>query len=185
MTTTHLRHDDQSGFSLIEVMVATGVLTAGLLSLAGMFAVGMLHVRSSSPSLVAREKAREAVESVHTARDMRIITWNEIRNKSQGGKFLNGEVDMKAPGDDGLVNTDDDTGLEEQMTPGLDNVLGTSDDEHMPLRDYKREIQITDLPDPIAGGNYDDLRQLRVIIRYKVGGAWRTYTLSTYISSYS
>jgi hypothetical protein len=178
-----MRHDD-SGFSLIEVMVATGVLTAGLLGLAGVFAVGMLHVRSSSPSLVAREKAREAVESVHTARDMRIITWNEIRNEGQGGKFVDGEVDMKSPGEDGLVNTDDDEGLEEQLTPGLDNVLGTSDDEHMPLRDYKREIQITDLPHP-EGGIYDDLRQLRVIIRYKVGGAWRAYTLSTYISSYS
>jgi prepilin-type N-terminal cleavage/methylation domain-containing protein len=179
-----MRHDDESGFSLIEVMVATGVLATGLLSLAGIFTVGMLHVRSSSPSLVAREKAREAVESVHTARDMRVITWNEIRNESQGGKFLNGELDMKSPGEDGLVNTDDDDGIEEQLTPGLDNVLGTDDDVRSPLKDYKREIQITDLPHP-DGGNYDDLRQLRVIIRYKVGGAWRSYTLATYISSYS
>jgi prepilin-type N-terminal cleavage/methylation domain-containing protein len=179
-----MQYGDESGFSLIEVMVATGVLAAGLLSLAGIMTVGMLHVRSSSPALVAREKAREAVESVHTARDMRVITWAEIRNKDRGGKFLDGEVDMKSPGEDGLVNTDDDEGVEEQMLPGVDNVLGTSDDEHLPLRDYKREIQITDLAHP-DGGNYDDLRQLRVIIRYKVGGTWRSYTLSTYISSYS
>jgi prepilin-type N-terminal cleavage/methylation domain-containing protein len=179
-----MRHDTESGFSLIEMMIATGVLAAGLLSLAGIFTVGMLQVRSSSPSLIAREKAREAVESVHTARDMRVITWDEIRNVARGGKFKDGELDMKAPGDDGLVNTADDDGLEEQVTPGLDNVLGTDDDVHTPLRDFKREIQITDLPHP-DGGNYDDLRQLRVIIKYKVGSAWRTYTLSTYISSYS
>jgi hypothetical protein len=181
---TRISHDE-SGFSLVEVMVATGVLVAGLLSLAGVFAVGMLHVRSSSPSLVAREKAREAVESVHTARDMRVITWDQIRNKSRGGTFLDGEVDMKSPGPDGLCNTDDDDGVEELLTPGLDNVLGTSDDEHTPLRDYKRQVEITDLPDPVAGGVYEDLRQLRVTIKYKVGGTWRTYTLSTYISSYS
>lgn len=184
MTTTQMRHDE-SGFSLVEVMVATGILVAGLLSLAGVFAVGMLHVRSSSPSLIAREKAREAVESVHTARDMRVVTWDQIRNKSRGGKFLDGEVDMKSPGLDGLCNTDDDDGVEEMLTPGLDNVLGTSDDVHMPLTDYKRQVEITDIPDPIAGGNYQDLRQLRVIVRYKVGGTWRTYTLTTYISSYS
>ena len=122
---------------------------------------------------MAREKAREAVESVHTARDMRVITWNEIRNESRGGKFLDGELDMKSPGEDGLVNTDDDDGIEEQLTPGLDNVLGTDDDVHAPLKDYKREIQITDLPHP-DGGTYDDLRQVRVIIRYKVGGTWRS-----------
>jgi prepilin-type N-terminal cleavage/methylation domain-containing protein len=179
-----MRHDSESGFSLIEMMVATGVLAAGLLSLAGIFTVGMIQVRSSSPSLIAREKAREAVESVHTARDMRVITWDEIRNQGRGGKFKDGELDMKAPGDDGLVNTDDDDGLEEMVTPGLDSVLGTDDDVHTPLRDFKREIQITDLPHP-DGGVYDDLRQLRVIIKYKVGSAWRSYTLSTYISSYS
>jgi uncharacterized protein (TIGR02598 family) len=175
---------NESGFSLIETTIATGVLSAGLLSLAGVFALGMQHVRSSSPSLIAREKAREAVESVHTARDMRVITWNEIRNFSRGGKFLDGELDVRAAGDDGLVNTDDDEHIEEQVTPGLDGVLGTDDDVRTPLTDYKREIEITDLEDD-DGAPYEDLRLLRVIVKYKIGGAWRTYTLTTYVSSYS
>ena len=57
------------GFSLVEVIVATGILATGLLSLAGVFSIGMIHMAASSPGIIAREKAREAVESVHTARD--------------------------------------------------------------------------------------------------------------------
>ena len=51
------------GFSLIEVIVATGILATGLLSLAGVFSLGMVHMAGSSPGIIAREKAREAVES--------------------------------------------------------------------------------------------------------------------------
>jgi hypothetical protein len=91
---------------------------------------------------------------------------------------------MKKPGDDGLVNTIDDDGIEEQVTPGLDNVLGSEDDVHTRLTDFKRQIEITELDDA-DGNTYDDLRQIRVIIKYKVGGAWRQYTLTTYISSFS
>jgi hypothetical protein len=29
-----------------------------------------------------------------------------------------------------------------------------------------------------------NLRQIKVIVRYKVDGAWRSYTLITYISSF-
>ena len=49
------------------------ILATGLLSLAGVFVLGLNHLASSSAALIAREKAREAVESVHTARDTRVI----------------------------------------------------------------------------------------------------------------
>ena len=98
--------------------------------------------------------------------------------------FLTGEQPMYRAGDDGLVNTADDAvrGLEKQA--GNDNLLGTSDD--IPLTDFTREIQITNL---FADGSLvivnPNLRQIRVIVKYKVGGNWRTYTLTTYISSFS
>ena len=57
-----------------------GILATGLLSLAAVFAMGLNQLKGSSANLIAREKAREAVESVHTARDTRIITWAQIRN---------------------------------------------------------------------------------------------------------
>ena len=136
---------------------------------------------SSSPTLVAREKAREAVESVHTARDMRVITWAQINNTSvTGGRFAVGAQPLLQPGADGLVNTaDDPTTLEEEITPGPDSILGTSDDVHVPLANLWRTIAITDI------SGEPSLRQLRVTIRYQVGTTTRTYVLTTYVSSFA
>ena len=73
---------DDAGFSLIETMIAMAILATGLLSLAGVFIMGLNQLTGSSAALIAREKAREAVESVHTARDTRVITWCQIYNVS-------------------------------------------------------------------------------------------------------
>ena len=48
---------DEAGFSLAESMVALAVLTFGLLGLAQVFTLGLGIVRTSSPDLIAREKA--------------------------------------------------------------------------------------------------------------------------------
>jgi prepilin-type N-terminal cleavage/methylation domain-containing protein len=172
------------GFSLIEVIVATGILATGLLSLAGIFSIGMIHMAASSPGIIAREKAREAVESVHTARDTGNTPWTKIRNVSAAGAFLVGPQPMYAPGVDGLANTADDATAGLEKLPGVDNTLNTPDD--IPLRDYTREIQITDMfmdyQPTVVNPN---LRQIRVIVRYKAAGFWRTYTLMTYVSSFS
>ena len=105
---------DQRGFSLIEMIVAMSILLVGLLGLAQVFYLGMVNASTSSAHLIAREKAREAIESVHTARDTRTIAWSAIRNVNApqpctatsrrlraqpamtftavgGGVFLNGE----------------------------------------------------------------------------------------------
>lgn len=176
---------DDRGFSLIEVMVAMLVLVIGLLSLVGVAAVGIQRTSASSPMLIAREKAREAIESVHTARDTGLLTWPKIFNVPDGGVFLTGPQSLKVAGPDGLVNTADDGVIETITSPGPDGVLGTGDDIVTSLDNYTREIEITRL-------NYDgtatvnpNLRQLKVIVRYKVDGIWQAYTITTYISSYS
>ncbi len=175
------RHGE-AGFSLVETIIAMGILATGLLSLAGVFVMGLNNMAGSSNNLIAREKAREAVESVHTARDTRVITWAQINNVSNGGVFLNGQQDVKRPGVDGLVNTADDSSqpIETLKGPGPDGTLGTPDDTSIPLTDYKRQIVISELtvPNPT-------LRQVTVIVSYKVNRATRTYTLTTYISSIS
>jgi hypothetical protein len=173
-----------SGISLAETMVAMGILTVGLLALAQVFVAGMAHMATSSADVIAREKAREAVESVHTARDTRVISWAQIRNVASGGVFLNGPQPLRGvPGSegDGLVNTADDAGLpaETIVAPGPDGVLGSDDDIRSPLNGFTREIEIQD----IAGS--PALRQLRVILRYRVGNQARTYTLTTFVSSFS
>ena len=191
----HSRPARDDGFSLIEVVVAMSILMVGLLGLAQVFYFGLAIVGTSSAQLIAREKAREAIESVHTARDTRVITWAQIRNvnasrparrhwaptssANSGGGFTTDEHPLLAAGLDGLVATDDDAGQE--MTPGPDNTLGTADD--IPLVGFRRQIAICDVQ------NNPNLRLIAVTIRYNgstaVGSPQRTYTLITYVSSFS
>lgn len=182
----------QDGFSLIEVVIATSIFAVALLGLAQAFVLGLNHLSTSSANLIAREKAREAIESVHTARDMRVITWARIRNENAvaaddaawgtcnsdgGGVFNNGNQPLAAAGADGLVNTDDDGAVETVTAPGPDGRVGTDDDFDQPLENFAREIEICDLN--------NDLREIRVTIRYNVGQQQRQYRLRTYISSFS
>jgi prepilin-type N-terminal cleavage/methylation domain-containing protein len=182
-TTTQRPVRGEAGFSLIEVMIAMAILATGLLSLAGVFAFGLRNLAGSSYNLIAREKAREAVESVHTARDTRVITWAQINNAASGGVFVDGAQPLRTPGPDGLVNTADDVGVETLMAPGPDNRLGTADDIATPLNAFTRQILITPL---LNNGNPNlSLRQLQVIITYRIGSSLRSYTLTTYVSSIS
>ena len=182
---TCISHDDERGFSLLETIVAMAILATGLLGLIGVFALGMAHLAGASASLVAREKAREAIESVHSARDTRVVTWAQIRNQANGGVFLNGPQPLKEGGADGLVNTADDAAADFEffLSTGPDNLLGTADDLEIPLSAYTREIEITDIVN--AGVTNLNLRQLRVTIRYQVGQMNRSYVLTTFVSAIS
>lgn len=159
--------NDERGFSLIEVLVATLILTTGLLPLAALFALAVQRMGASTPSLTAREKAREAIESVHAARDTGEASWATIRNVADGGVFVDGPTAIKDPGNDGLVNTADDG------------------DDELPPESFTREILISDLAFDGSVNINPNLREVRVIVRYKVFNAWQTYTVITYISSYS
>lgn len=182
----------EAGFSLIETMIAMAILATGLLSLAGVFIMGLNQLSTGSASLIAREKAREAVESVHTARDTKTIPWCRIRNANtptgcpddEEGVFLDGPQPLRVPDEIGLVNTNITSPLEEALGPGPDNVLGTDDDTHTPLSNFSRQIEISNLTLPNGSIN-PNLRLLRVTINYNVGGNTRTYTLTTYVSSIS
>lgn len=160
---------DERGFSLIEVLVATTVLAVGILPLVGLFAAGVQQMGASTPMMLAREKAREAIESVHAARDTGEASWPTIRNVADGGVFLDAAIAIKDPGPDGLVNTVDDLIQADQLPAGL----------------YTREIDILPLNNDGGGGVNQNLREIRVIVRYRLNQVWRTYTLTTYISSYS
>lgn len=171
-----------SGFTLIEALIALSILSVGLLGLAQAFYLGMRAMSTSSANLIAREKAREAVESVHTARDTRIITWAQIRNVSDGGVFLNGAQPLRVAGVDGLVNTADDAaaGIETQRAPGPNGIIGDADDFLTPLNGFQRQVEILEL-NPVN----PDLREVRVTITFQVGPQRGTYTLRTFISAFS
>ena len=81
--------------------------------------------------------------------------------------FLDGARAIKDPGDDGLVNTADDG--DEQLSEEL----------------FTREIDINPLNFDGTATVNPNLREVRVIVRYRVNNTWQTYTVITYISSYS
>jgi hypothetical protein len=184
-TKLHLRPrslENEDGFSLIESILALGVLTFGLLAMAQAFTLGLGMLGGANSDLIAREKAAEAIESVYTARDTRVVTWAQIRNVvgasgSDGGVFRDGAQRLTTAGPDGLLNTADDGAVEAIMTPGPDNLLGTQDDVARPMIGFTREIEIRDV-----GAN---LRRIRVIIGYPVAAGRREFVLETFISSFA
>jgi len=175
------RRRARAGFSLLETVVAIAVLAFGVLSLAAVLANGLAFMSMSQEDYIAQQKASEAVESVFTARDTKVVTWAQIENVANNGIFLDGPAPLLDPGPDGMVNTADDVAGNPDtiVGPGPDGILGTADDTIIPLSNFTRQIVITDSP-----GN-TNLKQIQVIMRYTAGRFNRTYTLTTYISSFS
>lgn len=175
MSTANGRGD--SGFTLIEVMVAGSIMSIGLLALAYCYGQGMAVVMASQQDSIARQKAREAMEDVLDGRNTDTLTWSQINNVSNGGIFLDGAQALTTPGADGFVNTADDGPVETMTMPGPDGILGTSDDITVPLNGYTRTILIT----PIN----TNLKQVTVTITYTIPpGTQRSFQLVTYVSPY-
>ena len=177
-----MRLSSSKGFSLAETVIALGVLTTGILGAAAVLVTGMQNLSSSPADVVTTQKAAEAMEAVFSARQSGKLTWPQINNVSNGGVFLNGLQPLYLAGDDGLVNTADDAvkGIETVTLPGDDGLLNTADDKIVTLGGYTRQIAITDV-----AGESGQLRSIVVTIKYTNGPNVRTYTLTTYISSYS
>jgi prepilin-type N-terminal cleavage/methylation domain-containing protein len=168
-----------AGFSLIETMIALGVLAVGAMAMGSLFVYGMQSTISSPNELMATQKAQEAIEGVFAARDSHVITWVELKNVNDGGIFLDGEQNLTTPGDDGIVNTDDDDeeDIEQVVFPGPDQTLGTDDDKVQTLDGFKREIRIEEIS--------MILRSVTVTITFPAGSMTRTHSLTTYISAYA
>jgi prepilin-type N-terminal cleavage/methylation domain-containing protein len=179
--TVRIRQRAQAGFTLIEMMIATVVLSVGVLGLAATLADGLAYMDMSKYDYIAQQKASEAVESIFTARDMGEATWASICNVGSGTGciFLSGPQSLCDPGPDGIVGTADDNcaGLPDAiLLPGPDGRF--SDAVRVPLSAFTRTITIT----PIN----TNLTQIQVDVTYSTG-RWRgrTRTLITNISNFS
>jgi type II secretory pathway pseudopilin PulG len=167
----------ERGFSLIETVIALGVMSTVLLGLAALLTAGARRISSAPGDLTATQKAAEAIENVFSARDTQTLRWAQIRNVADGGIFLDGPQPLREAGPDGLIDTADDTGEETVVLPGPDQLLGTTDDVTVSLVGFTRQIRITDVE--------ANLRLITVTITYQQGSAVRTYTLTTYISNFA
>jgi len=167
----------ERGFSLIETVIAMGLMATALLGLAALMTAGAKRIGSTPGDLTATQKAAEAIENVFSARDTQTLRWAQLKNVADGGIFLDGAQPLRLAGNDGLLGTADDTGEEVVILPGHDQQLGTADDVTVSLKGFTREIQIRDVE--------DNLRLITIIITYQQGSAIRTYTLTSYISNFA
>jgi prepilin-type N-terminal cleavage/methylation domain-containing protein len=184
---------DERGFTLLEVLVAMAVVVGGLLALGYGIGLGLEAVQTSTMDTIAREKAREAMEDVFTARDTAAIQFSQICNIPPNNApnpnnclFVNGYTPMYTPDTThGLVNTQDATNqgnIETYWTPGPDGILGTADDVSYNLTGFQRQIQVSCIG---SSGNSCELAQVTVMILYNPG-PWQPppVTLVTIISPY-
>ena len=177
----------QSGFTLLEAMIAIVILSVGMLSLAAVYAQGILVANMTQMDYIAEKKAEEAVETIFAARDSKILAWTNIRNVTgsggpNDGVFLPGPQPLLAPGLDGLYGTADDNAAMPDVVivgPGPDGILGTADDVVMSLTNMTRTIAIID----VTGST--GLRQITITMTYTVGSKTQQYTLVSFISQFS
>ena len=150
-STTSIRPDER-GFTLLEVLMAMAVMVIGLLSLGYGIGLGLEAVQMSTMDTIAREKAREAMEDVFTARDTAAIQFSQICNIPTSGSnpnnclFVNGLTPMYTADSLGLVNTNaaaTQGTIETYQTPGPDGILGTADDVTYTLTTFQRAISVT------------------------------------------
>jgi len=177
------RNRRERGFTLIEVMVSMIILAVGTLSVADFFAMGLQSSYQTQIQYIAQEKASEAMESIFTARDTKILTWAQIANTSNGGVFLTGPQPLCASGPDGLFGTDDDVTSDPDtitIAPGPDGIFGTADDIVVNLNPWMtRTIAISAVP------STPNLNLITVTINWAYEGKVGQYVLTSYISNYS
>jgi prepilin-type N-terminal cleavage/methylation domain-containing protein len=173
----------QTGFTLLETMIALIILAVGVLGLAGMLANALAYMQGSQDDFIAQQKAEEAAEAIFTAKYTNNATFAQISNNTAGnttGLFLTGPVPLTLPGPDGLVGSINDGGAPSDYVvyPGPDGKLGTADDLKVPLSNFTRTITISN----IAGE--PNLRTIAIEVDYRAGSFTRKYILNTEISAF-
>ena len=174
----------QGGFTLIETLIAMAVMVVGLVGVVGLFSASVGSAYNSQADLIAKQKARQALESIFTARNTQQVSFDMVSNVSSGGIFLDGWQQLRAAGADGLTGTADDGAPETTTLPGVDGLYGTADDIIVPLSQFQRQIVIQ--PAIRSDGSADpNLRQVSVSLQYPASnGIMNSYSVSTYISRY-
>jgi prepilin-type N-terminal cleavage/methylation domain-containing protein len=172
------------GFSLIEVMIAIVILMIGLLGLLSLFTTALSATAHAEQDLVAKQKARELLEAVYSARDDSGIGWAQIQNDTvTGGAFKTGWQPLV------------------RVTPNTNQILGTSvpgegtTPDYMlapdpagnltvqvPLTNFERRVDILPVIQPDGTPNLN-LRLISVTVR-QLTNPPRDYTVAGYISSY-
>jgi len=165
----------QTGMTLVEILVASVVLMIGLVGVLSMFGYLAAVMSYSDEEMIARQKAREALESVIGARNSADYSWADIANVSNGGIFKDGATAMTNVGSDGIVNTSDDTGVETITLPN---------GKTRKLSEFTRQVAIA--PAMLGGATSTTLSTVTITITYPRGRfGTGSYSVVGYISSWN
>ena len=181
----------ETGFTLIETMIAIVVLSIGVLALAAMLADGLAYMSMSEYDYIAQEKASEAIESIYTARNLGQATWSTICNVGStvctSGIFLSGAQTLCDPGPDGIVDTADDFSgsacsvqADAVLLPGSGGTYSSSP-QRIPLTTFNFQRTVT--VSAVTGNA--NLRTITVLITYKAARFNRSYQMVATISNFS
>ena len=180
------RRNGSDGFSTLEVLAAMFVITIALTGLLSLFGYAISTMSLMQDLLIAKQKSRETLESIYTARNTAQITFDMIQNVSDSpGIFLDGYQALERPQADGLIGTADDADIETLTLPGPDgDLLTTGDNEVRVLNTFERQILISPILFADSSVN-PDVRRVMVSIRYNTPmGGQSTYAVESYISRY-
>jgi type II secretory pathway pseudopilin PulG len=174
MTTDHSRStSSESGFSLLEIVVAATLLMIGLLAVAS--AIGYAMIASNHGRAITNTKllAVSILEQMETLRNTGNLTFGQIANVGNvdnagaTNAFLGFQPGFQQvsinPGPDGIFGTADDL----QDANGLTNpgfaIVGIT-----------RQIQITSLS--------NTLKRVQVTVKYPVSGGMKDLTAVCYLN---
>jgi prepilin-type N-terminal cleavage/methylation domain-containing protein len=149
---THCRSQRQSGFSLLETIIAMLILTIGLLAVASAIGYGLMASNSGRGLTNAKLLVVSALEQMETLRDSGQLNFAEISNTQVAGSTFTGFPATFLP-----VST----------SPGADFVYGTLDDPGrtdptQAVNGVTRQILITSLS--------STLKKIQVTLRYSPNG---------------
>lgn len=175
----------ESGFSLIETIMALVVLLIGILGTMQAISYGILSMQESEKRSLAKEVARSTMETIFSIRDLQAFdpqtgepyNWNalQVGNGSNGGIFLSSWKPIREnPGDDGIFGTADDS-----CAAGNNCVVGTYTNTSAVISGFERMIEIAD----ITENNVVRKRRITVRVRYFVGQLQREEVESTIVAN--
>ena len=174
----------ESGFTLIEAVIAIFILTIGLIGTAAAIIYALQFGAISRSVLSAKSIVVASIEEVEALRNARRLDFKQIANvgnvdntgsPNPFGGFSNGLQPVSLnPGPDAVNGTDDDL-----RDPGADGIFGTADDfdnQGLARGGYMRNITITNLS--------DSLKKVEVKVRYLgSGGATGEITGVSYLNN--
>lgn len=176
---------EETGFSLVETIVALVILLIGILGTMTAISFGILSMQESEKRVLAKEVARSTMETIFSIRDMKAFDpqtgepydWSafQVSNGSNGGVFSGGWKPVREnPGDDGIFGTADDA-----CAAGTNCTVGSYTNTSAVVPGIERKVEIFD----IVENNVVRKRRITVSVRYFVGQLQREEVESTIVAN--